>query len=173
MDNWIHSHRNLLLLALLLTTMAVSYLVNQRQLAQEASAVTIPVTEVAAPTAAPIEQYRQERDAAALKDMAALEALCAQDNLDAQTRADAAAQLQRLIDVRQKQTALEGALLESGIAPCAAVVAEGSVTIVTEKATLTDGETALLLTMAQAHAGVEPSGVRVITAGEGTQVSSR
>lgn len=173
MGNWIHRHRNLLLLALLLTTMAVSYLVNQRQLAQEASAVTIPVTEVIAPTAAPIEQFRQERDAAAVRDMAALEALCAQENLDAQTRADAAAQLKRLIDVRQKQTALEGALLESGIAPCAAVVAEGSVTIVTEKATLTDGETALLLTMAQTHAGVEPSGVRVITAGEGKQVSSR
>ena len=164
MGNWIHKHRNLLLLALLLTTMAVSYLVNQRQLAQEASAVTIPVTEVSAPTAAPIEQFRQERDAAALKDMAALETLCAQDNLDAQTRADAAAQLKRLIDVRQKQTALEGALLESCIAPCAAVVAEGSVTIVTEKATLTDGETALLLTMAQTHAGVEPSGVRVMAA---------
>lgn len=173
MGNWIHKHRNLLLLALLLTTMAVSYLVNQRQLAQEASAVTIPVAEVAAPTAAPIEQYRQERDAAALRDMAALEALCAQEDLDAQTRADAATQLKRLIDIRQKQTALEGALLESGIAPCAAVVAEGSVTIVTEKATLTGGETALLLTMAQTHAGVEPSGVRVITAGEEKQVSNR
>ena len=58
MGNWIHKHRNLLLLALLLTTMAVSYLVNQRQLAQEASPVTIPVAEVAAPTAAPIEQSK-------------------------------------------------------------------------------------------------------------------
>ncbi|MGN0745173.1 MAG: SpoIIIAH-like family protein [Aristaeellaceae bacterium] len=166
MGNWIHKHRNLLLLALLLTTMAVSYLVNQRQLAEDASAVTIPVTEVIAPTATPIEQYRQERDAAALQDMATLEKLCAQEGLDAQTRADAAALLQRLIDVRQKQTALEGALTGSGIAPCAAVVTEGSVTIVTEKETLTGGETALLLTMAQTHAGVEPSGVRVITAGE-------
>ena len=166
MGNWIHKHRNLLLLALLLTTMAASYLVNQRQMAQDASTVTIPVTEVAAPTATPIEQYRQERDAAALTDMAALESLCAQESLDAQTRADAAAQLKRLIDARQTQTAPAGALLESGIAPFAAVVSEGSVTIVTEKATLTSGETALLLTMAQTHAGVEPSGVRVITAGE-------
>ncbi|MGN0777843.1 MAG: SpoIIIAH-like family protein [Aristaeellaceae bacterium] len=164
MVNWLHKYRNMLLLTLLLVTMAVSYMANQRQMAEEASTVTIPVQEVAAPELTPLEQYRQERDAAALRDMAALEALCAQEKLDEQTRSDAAAQLQRLIDTRQKQTALEGALSSSGIAPCAAVVAQGSVTIVTEKATLTEGERALLLTMAQSHAGVEPSGVRVITA---------
>ena len=57
-----------------------------------------------------------------------------------------------------------GALCETALAPCVAVVSEGSVTIVTEKEGLTSGETALVMTMAQAHAGVEPSGVRVVTA---------
>jgi len=98
-----------------------------------------------------------------LNDMAALQALVDQTSLDDQTRAQAAAQLQSLIDVRQKQLALEGALLESGIYPCVAVVSQRNVTIVTEKETLSNGETALLLTMARTHADADPSSVRVIT----------
>lgn len=165
MGNWIHKHRNLLLIALLSLTMAVSYLSNQRRMQEVTPTVSLPVVEVStAPTSA-LEQFREERDAAALRDMSALETLVDQSALDDQTRADAAAQLQRLIDHRQKQTALEAALLTSDIAPCVAVVDEGSVTIVTEKETLTEGETALLLTMVETHASVLPSGVRVVTAG--------
>lgn len=161
MGNWIHNHRNLLLIALLTLTMTVSYLSNQHQAA--APTVAIPVVETTAVPFSPIEQFQQQRDTAALEDMSALQTLVNQPELDAQTRADAAAQLQRIVDHRQKESALEGALLQSGLYPCAAVVNEGSVTIVTEKATLSDGETALLLTMAELHAGVLPSGVRVVT----------
>ena len=52
--------------------------------------------------------------------------------------------------------------------PCVAVVEGGSVTIVTEKDGLTDGESALVITLARAHAGVEPSGVRVMAVEAGT-----
>ena len=164
MAEWIRKHRNLLLLTLLLTTMTVSYLTNQRSMQESTPTVSLPVTQTTAAPASAIEKFRQSRDADALRDMAALETLVNQTNLDAQTRSDAAAQLQRMVDVRQKQTALEGALTQSGVYPCVTVVNEGSATIVTEKTDLSDGETALILTMAQVHADVPPSGVRVITA---------
>ena len=164
MGNWIHKHRNLLLIALLSLTMAASYLSNQHRMQEVTPTVSLPVVEVSTEPASALERFKTERDAAAMRDMSALEALVDETSLDDQTRSDAACQLQRLIDHRQKQTALEGALLSSGIAPCVAVVDEGSVTIVTEKETLTEGETSLLLTMAETHASVMPSGVRVVIA---------
>lgn len=164
MNNWLHKHRNMLLITLLALTLTVSCLANQHYLERITPTVSLPVMQTTQAPQSPIEQYREERDAAALKDMAALETLVNQADLDPQTRADAAAQLQRMVSQRQKQTALEGALVQSGVYPCAAMVEEGSVTIVTEKTDLSDGETALVLTMAQMHAGVLPSGVRVITA---------
>ncbi len=164
MSNWLHKHRNILLITLLALTLSVSCLANQHYLEKTTPTVSLPVMQTTQAPLSPIEQYREERDAAALKDMAALETLVNQTDLDPQTRADAAAQLQRMVSHRQKQTALEGALVQSGVYPCAAMVEEGCVTIVTGKTDLSDGETALVLTMAQLHAGVLPSGVRVITA---------
>lgn len=163
MDNWLHKHRNFLLITLLTATLAASYLARTRQ--QDVPTVSIPITQVTPAAQSPLEIYRTRRDDAALEDMAALQALCDQEQLDPQTRADAAARLTRMVDLRQKQSALEGALTGSGVYPCVAVVEEGSVTIVTEKKTLTEGESALLLTMAKAHADADPAGVRVITAG--------
>ena len=154
---------NLILIILLMATMVASYFVNQRQQQAASTTVSVPVVQVS-PAPAGVEGFRTQRDETALQDMAALQALCDQEQLDDATRQDAAALLQRLIDQREKQSALEGALCETALAPCVAVVSEGSVTIVTEKEGLTSGETALVMTMAQAHAGVEPSGVRVVTA---------
>ena len=157
--DWITRHRNLLLALLLLTTMVVTSASRQEQ----AATVSLPVVE---PCAAPedrIELFRQQRDATSLQDMAALQALVDQEALDPQTRAEAAEQLRALVDAREKQLALEGSLLESGIHPCAAVISAGQVTIVTEKTQLTEDETALLLTMAQLHAGASPTQVSVIT----------
>ena len=166
MNTWLHKHRNLLLFALLLTTLTVSYFANQQAQTQAASTVTLPVVAAPAAPSTPLEVFRDSRDSSALQDMAALETLVAQENLDAQTRADAAAQLQRIVDHRQKETALEGALPLSGVYPCAAVVDEGSVTIITEKTTLSDGEPALIMPMAQTHADVPPSGVKVVSAAD-------
>ena len=163
MGSLLHKHRNLLLITLLAITLAISSLSNQRTRLDTAQTVSLPIVPSSVPDLSPIEQYKETRDAAALKDMAALETLVNQQDLDPQTRADAAAQLQRLVEQRQKQTALEGALTQSGVYPCAAVVEEGSVTIVTGKSNLSEGETALVLTMAQLHAAAMPSGVRVIT----------
>ena len=161
--DWMTRHKNLLLALLLLATMVASSLSNQERLAKEAATVSLPVVEPFAEPAGKIELFRQQRDAASLQDMAALQALVDQAGLDAQTRAEAAEQLRALVDAREKQLALEGALLESGIHPCVAVVSAGQVTIVTEKAALTDDETALLMTMAQFHAGAVPAQVSVIT----------
>ncbi len=58
----------------------------------------------------------------------------------------------------------EGALVSSELAPCCAVVTDGSVTIVTEKQEITEQDTALVLTLVQVHTGVPASGVRIMTA---------
>lgn len=161
--DFITRHRNLLLAMLLLATMLVSSLANQERLAQQATTVSLPVVEPIVEPAGKMELFRQQRDAAALQDIAALQTLVDQEQLDPQTRAEAAAQLQALVSARQKQQALEATLLESGLYPCVAVISGEQVTIVTEKADLTDHETALLMAMAQLHAGAAPSQVSVIT----------
>ena len=161
--DWITRHKNLLLALLLLATMVASSLSNQERLEQEAATVSLPVVEPYAEPAGKIELFKQQRDTASLQDMAALQALVDQEQLDQQTRAEAAGQLQALVDAREKQLALEGALLESGFHPCVAVVSAGQVTIVTERAELTEDETALLMTMAQLHAGASPGQVSVVT----------
>lgn len=160
--DWITRHRNLLIVLLLLATMVVSSLANQERLAQEAATVSLPVAEPFEEPAGKIETFRRQRDAASLQDIAALQALIGQEQLDQQIRAEAAAQLQAIIDAREKQLALEGTLMESGFFPCVAVVSAGQVTIVTEKSGLSDDDAALLLAMAQLHAGVQPAQVSVI-----------
>ena len=157
-------HRNLFLLALLITTLAVSGYASHQRLQERAATVDIPVTETVAQPQSALDRYRQQRDQEALSDIAALERLIAQATLDEATREAAAAQLQEIIDKRQAQSALEGALSGSSLYPCAAVVSGGSVTIVTQKSTVTDKDSALVMTLAAAHAGVAPENVRIITA---------
>lgn len=156
-------HRNLFLIVLLGATLAVSSTANQERLRAPSPTVEIPVMAVAAPALSPLEAYRQQRDADTLTDIAALEKLVAQATLDAQTRDAAAEQLQAIIDARQAQSALEGALISSSLAPCVAVVAHEAVTIVTEKSTVTDRDTAMVLALVAAHTGVQPQNVRIIT----------
>lgn len=157
-------HRNLFLLILLVATLLVSGMANRERLEAASTTVNIPVTEVSAHPSGALETYRQQRDSDTQSDMAALEVLCAQELLDAQTREDAAARLQIITENRQAQSALEGALLGSSLYPCVAVVSDGSVTIVTEKSAVTDKDTALVLTLAAAHASAQPQDVRIITA---------
>ncbi|MBR2718704.1 MAG: SpoIIIAH-like family protein [Clostridia bacterium] len=166
MTEFILKHRNALLLLCLLFTLAASWFFTNRRLTEAAATVSLPVEPVSAPVASYLDAFRARQEEAYRSDMAALQALCDQENLSSATREDAAAQLRRMVDTRQTQLALEGALAQSGVSPCVAVISPGSVTVVTEKASLSDGESALVMTLAQAHAGVEPSGVRVMTAGE-------
>lgn len=164
MMEFIRKHRNpLLLLCLLVTLVASWYFTNQR-LTEAAATVSLPVEHVTTSPVSRLEEFRTRRDETTLADIATLQTLCDQENLAESTREDAAAQLQRLVSTQEAQLALEGALTQSGVYPCVAVITEGSVTVVTEKATLSDGESALVMTLAKAHAGVEPSGVRVMTA---------
>lgn len=162
MTAWIRKHMNLLLMGVLLLTMVISYAANQRRLTEDTSAVTLPVVQVTVSPSA-LEDYRTRREETALHDMAALQSLCESDALDSSARADAASRLQTMILHRQQQSALEGALLQSGLSPCVAVITEGSVTVVTGRTDVSPAQTALVMTLAQAHAGVSPSGVRIIT----------
>lgn len=157
-------HRNAFLIALLAATLAVSGYANQQEASSASAMVTIPVTETAAQPLSPLESYRQARDQQTQADLAALEALIAQTTVDESTRDAAADRLQEIIDARQAQSAMEGALVSSSLYPCAAVISGGSVTIVTEKSAVTDKDSALVMTLAAAHAGVPPENVRIITA---------
>lgn len=157
-------HRNIFLVLLLAAALAAGGYANQKELAARSTMVNIPVTETLSQQRSPLETYKAERDASALADIAALEKLLGQAGLDDQTREQAAGMLQTIIDARQSQLALEGALTGSSLYPCVAVVQGGSVTIVTEKSTITKKDSALVWTLADAHAGIPPEKVRIITA---------
>lgn len=154
--------RNALLIAAMLLTAAITW----RCLAGDARPLTIPTLTAAEDTLSPLEHFRLERNETELRNMAALELLCAPDQPDETLRHDAAVQLQTLIDARQKQLAMEAILLESGFGACTAVLTNDQLTIVTDTATLTDRDNALLLELSQLHAGVSPQNLRVICAGQ-------
>ena len=127
------------------------------------STVSLPVLKQSAEELTPLEAWRGRKTTQRKEDMAALQALLDNKDADEAAKEDAAALLTRLVQWNEEETALEGALLNGGISPGAVIRSEGAVTIVTEKSALSDGERALLLTMAQTHTDVPPEGVRVET----------
>ena len=157
-------HRNLFLVLLLAATLAISGAANQERLQANAPTVEIPVMAVSTPPLSPLEAYRHQRDTDTSSDIAALEKLITQSMLDKQTREAAAEQLQRIIDIRQAQSCMEGALLNSRLAPCVVVLAGDAMTLVTAQSTITDKDAAQVLTLAAAHAGIRPENVCIITA---------
>lgn len=156
--------KNILLLCALMATILISSLITIRRLESEHAPVSLPVSQSKTIGSA-LDNFILQRDETYASDAAALQRLCETEALDADTLESAAKQLQEMIARHEKQTALEGTLTQSGIYPCAAVITGNSVTIVTEKETLTDGERALVITLAGTHAGIPPSGVQVITGG--------
>jgi len=155
-------HRNLFLIALLAATLAVSSEMNRQRIASSHPTVTLPVSAPATDLSA-VSVWADERDADYQRDLAALRALTEQESLDSRTREDAAARLTELIASHQAQQALDKALSQSMLAPCASIVTASSVTIVTEQTTVPDEAAALALTLAAVHAGASPSDVRIIT----------
>lgn len=153
-------HRNTFLVALLIVTLILGS--HARSNDSAAAMVNIPVTETAAASVSALEIFRQQRDQAARADIAALERLIAQGDVDDKTRTDAAERLQGIIDTRQVQTAIEGALTGSSLYPCAAVLQGGILSIVTEKSTVTDRDAALVMSLAADHGGIAPEDVRII-----------
>lgn len=153
-------HRNTFLVVLLVSTLVLG----NRAGSDRAKAITvdIPVMETAAATLSALDSFRQQRDQAVRADIAALEKLIAQDTLDDQTRQKAADMLQAIIDAREIQTAMEGALTFSSLHPCTAVYQGGILTIVTEKSTVTERDTALVMTLAAEHGCIAPENVRII-----------
>ena len=161
---WLTKYRNAFLIGVLAVTLAISGYANQQRVSAAATTVSIPVMETDAIALSPLEACRQQRDQEALRDLSALEALINQPLLDEATRESAADRLEELVSSRQAQSAMESALSGSSLHPCVAVIHGGSVTIVTDKAAVTDKDSALVLTLAAAHTGTAPENVRIITA---------
>lgn len=157
--------KNAIILSLLLVTLAVSSLHNQHRLGESTPTVAIPVA-AASRTLSVLEAFKAERDQAHQADLAALEALLSQEGLDDRTREDAAIRIQTLVSNRQAQLAVEGALLESRLAPCVAVIAGGSLTIVTDRQDITEADSALVLAVAAAHTETSPENIKIMTANE-------
>lgn len=153
-------HKNTFLVALLAATLVLGSQTGKNR--AKATTVDIPVTETAAEALSNLESFRQQRDQAIRADIAALERLIAQETLDEPTRQQAANMLQEIIGKRQLQTSIEGALSSSSLYPCAAVYQGGILTLVTEKGTVTERDTALVMTLAAAHGGIAPEDVRII-----------
>lgn len=153
-------HRNTFLAALLIVTLILGS--HSHSDDQAVTTVSIPVVETASASVSAVESFRQQRDQAARADIAALERLIGQDHLDEQTRLGAAERLQTIIDARQVQLAIEGALTMSSLYPCAAVLQDGILSIVTEKSAITERDAALVMTLAADHGGIAPEDVRII-----------
>ena len=156
----LEKHRNTCLILL----MAAAFVVGlaQEQPATQA-AVSIPVSASVTPALNKLDAYRRERDQARAADLAVLERLADNPEADAQIRDAASAQLHVLIAARELQAAVEGALLNSSLSPCVAIVTDGSLTIVTGKSAPTERDMALVLEIARVHAGIAPENVRLIT----------
>ena len=154
--------KNTLLFIVLLASMAVSCLVTIRRLEGESAPVSLPVTFVAG-HASDIDGLRQEVMTKEDADLAALREISRNELLDAATRESAAAQLSAMVARRESQAALEAALSSTPLAPCTVILTEGSMTVVTAKENISQAESAMVVTLADTHAGVEPSGVRIIT----------
>lgn len=131
---------------------------------QASAGMAMPILTPTAQAQSALERFRTEREQERKQDRASLEKLLDDEAVDAQIREDAAQTLARLVQWNQEELALEGALAKTRLTPCVAVRSEGMVTVVTEKETLSEGESALLLTLCEAHAGVPPEGVKVICA---------
>lgn len=153
-------HSRLLLISILTVTLLVSSEANRRS-HEDTVFTSLPVTTTTAGEAVAV--YIADRDSAHDKDMAALLALTENEAIDLQTRQTAAEQMTVLAANSESQQALEAALASTALAPCAAIVTNGSVTLVTGKTEITAQDSALVLALAAAHAGAKPTDVRILT----------
>ena len=80
-----------------------------------------------------------------------------------EARLDAETALLRLVEEGEKEQAAEGAALGAGFVPCLCVVEGRQVTLAVGKQTLTQGEAALLHTIAQTHTGAAPGQIMLLT----------
>lgn len=156
-------HKNATLVSVLAFTLCFG--IGQQVFHPHSAAQTVHLPLVSSETSlSPLEAFRMSRDNSYQQDTSALETLVSADKTDNTTHQQAADTLEKLILCHQTQLALEGALSTSALAPCCAVVTDGSLTIVTEKAEITAEDTALVLTLAKTHAGLDAANVQILTA---------
>ena len=159
-----------LALALLLAVLGASYSYQQKRLVQP-EPVGIPVVRVEADetlvTAAgaldALESYRLRRQTQREKDIEALKTLIQSEHTTLEAREDAQAALQRMMTEGEMEMALEGAMTGAGFTPCLCVVEGEQVTLMVGKKELTQGEAALLVTMAQSHGAKKAENVMILT----------
>lgn len=160
---WLLRHKNVALMAVL--TLALLLFLFRPLISPKQAAQTVHLPLVSSETAlSPLEAFRMSRDNGYQQDVSALEALVSAEQTESATRQSAANALEALIARHQTQLALEGALSASALAPCCAVVTDGSLTIVTEKKEITQADTALVITLAKTHAGLDAANVQILTA---------
>ncbi len=117
------------------------------------------------PSPAPTREaasQRSLREAAYDKDRLSLEKLLESGAADADTQAAAARRLEQLVDSHQAEIAVEEALRKAGYAPALVLVQNGAMTVLLEPGSPADS--AAILTLCAAHAGVSAENIRIMTA---------
>lgn len=162
------SGRALGTMAILMGVLVASYVYYQGEIAPT---LEIPVTRVvreetlvtSASGISELEAFRLRRQTQRDEDRAALTALAESPHTTKEARQDAEMALLRLVEEGEKEQAAEGAALGAGFAPCLCVVEGAQVTLMVGKQTLTQGEAALLHTIAQTHTGAAPGQIMLLT----------
>jgi len=156
------------ILALLLAVLGASYGMEQMRLSKE-EGLQIPVVRAEEKMVTvsgaldAVESYRLRRQEQREKDKASLEKMILSEHTQEAAREDAQRALTRLVTEGEMEMAMEGAMTGAGFSPCLCVAEGGSVTLTVGKTELTQGETSLLITMAQSHTGAPPEKVIIIT----------
>ncbi len=150
--------RNVLLIFLAAGTLLFSGI-----LPTEEQTVALPVASMVE-AIDPLSAFKKQRTAQEQADMAALQTLINREDISGETREAAAAALAALVAARRIQSAMEGALANSSLAPCVVVFADGYMTLVTASRDISSVQSARIMELASLHAGVESSAIRVITA---------
>ena len=169
MKEWVRGHKHGLAVGGIVCCLLVCGALLLKIHAAGSRAIVLPQAASQTEAVDTFAAYQTRRDEERKTDRAALEKLLERNDLDTASRQDATATLARIVDWNEQELALEGALTKSRLSPCIAVRSEGMVTVVTDRAELSEGESALLLTLCETHCGVSPEGVKVICTGKKVQ----
>jgi hypothetical protein len=121
----------------------------------------------AAPTPSPqpedLGAQRTLREAAYEEDRASLTALSQNPEVAVKTREDAAAQLTLMIAGHQSELGIEEALTAAGFDPCLVLLQNGTLTVMVRAQSLTNTQSATILSLCAAHTQVGVENIRIMT----------
>ena len=140
---------------MLLTVAAALGITLLRSPGEESAPLSLPELKPAV-TLHPAQAYRQRRSAARREEEAALAALIQQE----ETRDTAQAQLQEMVNAREIELAIEGALAGKGYPNGLCVYRKGRLTVFVD-GHINSHDAALLSDLAQEIAGISPQNIRI------------